>query len=86
MADGHQDFRVLQLFKLRLHLQEQVIFAGDTIYDDQLTEAFLRCSARLLQLPRMPVLFVAMEKRWNFTLRDMVKASLRTRGCICVDQ
>ena len=56
----------------RQRLQElEYVFAGDTVYDDSLTDSFLVCARHLLLLPRRPVLFLAMEKRWNFTLQDM---------------
>eukprot|EP00873_Tetraselmis_striata_P034459 jgi/Tetstr1/454723/TSEL_041609.t1 len=49
----------------------QALFAGDTIYGDDMTDAFLECIGALLCLPSRPMLYLAMEKRWNFTLADM---------------
>mmetsp|Transcript_37262 Transcript_37262/g.105141 ORF Transcript_37262/g.105141 Transcript_37262/m.105141 type:complete len:384 (+) Transcript_37262:171-1322(+) len=49
----------------------EVVYAGDTIYDNALTDGFLSCAKLLLLLPKAPVLIIAMEKRWIFTVEQM---------------
>lgn len=53
-----------------------VLLAADTVYDEFLTECFLKCALTIMQYCVLnnrepPVLLLAMEKRFNFTLRDM---------------
>ncbi|CAG9854100.1 unnamed protein product [Phyllotreta striolata] len=48
-----------------------VIIAADTVYDDSLTEAFIRTIQRLLSTTRaQSSVYVALEKRYVFTVAD----------------
>ncbi|KAK9814145.1 hypothetical protein WJX72_001243 [[Myrmecia] bisecta] len=53
----------------------QVLLGADTVYDNDLTEAFVQTARQLLLAGSaggcQPVMYVALEKRFNFTLRDM---------------
>ena len=106
------DWDVHQVLLSASAIASQVFLAADTVYDEELTESFMRCAAKLLRpcpdcsdcaahcccheepgesmrvgtqleadqakdggssrLARPRVLLVALEKRYNFTLRDMV--------------
>lgn len=65
---------VSQLCRLQ-HIQ--VVLAADCIYDDDLTSALMAAASVLLtscecsEEEDAPVMYVALEKRWNFTLKDM---------------
>ncbi|KAJ8950646.1 hypothetical protein NQ318_010846 [Aromia moschata] len=48
----------------------EVIIAADTIYDDDLTDGFTRTIERLLMVPPKRSIYVAVEKRFVFTLAD----------------
>lgn len=54
-----------------------LFLAADVMYDDVLTNAFFAKLEMLMKLSRRrPVCFIAIEKRWNFTLNDLeVRAS-----------
>ncbi len=52
----------------------QVFLAADCIYDNDLSEAFMRTAAQLLRGAPSSNLLLALERRFNFTLRDMVRA------------
>lgn len=42
------------------------------IYDDDITEAFVRTIVSLLlELPKLKAIYIALEKRYVFTLEDM---------------
>lgn len=49
----------------------QVFLAADCIYDNDLSEAFMRTAAQLLRGAPSSNLLLALERRFNFTLRDM---------------
>lgn len=55
----------------------EVFLAADVVYDDALTNAFFGKLEILMRLSqKSPVCFIAIEKRWNFTLNDLeVRAS-----------
>ncbi|XP_068220872.1 methyltransferase-like protein 22 isoform X2 [Palaemon carinicauda] len=54
------------------HLKNvSVIIAADVIYDNPLTDAFLNTVVRLMSEPPNKTLFLALEKRFVFTLEDM---------------
>lgn len=68
--------------------QVDFLFAADVVYDEDLTEAFMRAAAYLMTALRQqqfydsnfqkrePVLYLSLEKRYNFAVRDMaVKAT-----------
>ena len=57
----------------------QVFLAADCIYDNNLTEAFMRTAAQLLQGAPRSSLLLALERRFNFTLRDMVRVAAALR-------
>ena len=57
----------------------QVFLAADCIYDNDLSEAFMRTAAQLLQGAPSSSLLLALEKRFNFTLRDMVRPAAALR-------
>lgn len=48
-----------------------IILAADVIYDDDLTEAFVATVEEVLQIGSSTTIFVALEKRYVFTLADM---------------
>lgn len=48
-----------------------IILAADVIYDDDLTEAFVATMEEVLILGKSATIFVALEKRYVFTLADM---------------
>lgn len=52
-----------------------VILAADVIYDDSLTDAFIETVLRFLEATTQVVLFLAIEKRVNFTLKDLAVTS-----------
>ncbi|XP_035784588.1 methyltransferase-like protein 22 isoform X2 [Anopheles albimanus] len=50
----------------------QYVLAADVIYDDDITEAFVRTLVSLLlELPKLKAIYIALEKRYVFTLEDM---------------
>ncbi|XP_035897941.1 methyltransferase-like protein 22 isoform X1 [Anopheles stephensi] len=50
----------------------QYVVAADVIYDDDITEAFVRTIVSLLlELPKLKAIYIALEKRYVFTLEDM---------------
>lgn len=64
---------MLQLCRLQ---HAQVVLAADCIYDNDLTIALMAAAAELLapcacSPGDTKLMYVALEKRWNFTLRDM---------------
>uniref|UniRef100_A0A182JRA5 Methyltransferase-like protein 22 n=1 Tax=Anopheles christyi TaxID=43041 RepID=A0A182JRA5_9DIPT len=58
---------------LKNKLQDvQYVIAADVIYDDDITEAFVRTMVSLLlELPKLKAIYIALEKRYVFTLEDM---------------
>ncbi|XP_049539512.1 methyltransferase-like protein 22 isoform X2 [Anopheles darlingi] len=58
---------------LKSQLQSvQYVLAADVIYDDDITEAFVRTLVSLLlELPKLKAIYIALEKRYVFTLEDM---------------
>lgn len=48
-----------------------VIMAADTIYHNQLTDQFFRTILRLMSEPPNKTMYVALEKRFVFTIEDM---------------
>uniref|UniRef100_A0A2M4AU92 Putative methyltransferase n=1 Tax=Anopheles triannulatus TaxID=58253 RepID=A0A2M4AU92_9DIPT len=58
---------------LKNKLQDvQYVMAADVIYDDDITEAFVRTLVSLLlELPKLKAIYIALEKRYVFTLEDM---------------
>ncbi|XP_053681269.1 methyltransferase-like protein 22 isoform X2 [Anopheles nili] len=59
--------------ELKNQLQHvQYVIAADVIYDDNITEAFVRTIVSLLlELPKLKSIYIALEKRYVFTLEDM---------------
>ncbi|XP_064112191.1 methyltransferase-like protein 22 isoform X2 [Macrobrachium nipponense] len=54
------------------HLKNvSVIIVADAIYDNRLTDAFLNTVLRLMSEPPSKTLYLALEKRYVFTLEDM---------------
>ncbi|KAF4524439.1 hypothetical protein B566_EDAN013457 [Ephemera danica] len=47
-----------------------IVLAADVIYDDILTEAFVKTLKRLLSTPPSKTVYMALEKRYVFTLAD----------------
>ncbi|KAL2643994.1 hypothetical protein R1flu_011581 [Riccia fluitans] len=47
-----------------------VILAADVVYSPDLTDAFFQVLKKLMPLGSQRVLYLAMEKRYNFSLRD----------------
>ncbi|XP_076271738.1 methyltransferase-like protein 22 [Rhynchophorus ferrugineus] len=47
-----------------------IVLAADVIYDDHLTEAFVKTVQKLMDIPPKRTLYVALEKRYVFTIRD----------------
>lgn len=48
-----------------------VLLAADVIYSDELTDAFFHTLKRLVPLGSKKVLYLALEKRYNFSLNDL---------------
>lgn len=48
-----------------------IILAADVIYDNDLTEAFVKTLIKLLNTPKKKKFYIALEKRYVFTLADM---------------
>uniref|UniRef100_A0A182Q1J3 Methyltransferase-like protein 22 n=1 Tax=Anopheles farauti TaxID=69004 RepID=A0A182Q1J3_9DIPT len=59
--------------ELKNQLQHvQYVIAADVIYDDDITEAFVRTLVSLLlELPKLKAIYIALEKRYVFTVEDM---------------
>ncbi|CAH1776588.1 unnamed protein product [Owenia fusiformis] len=55
------------------HLNEKttVMLAADVIYDNSLTDALFNTVKRLMSQPPAKTLYIAVEKRLNFTLTDL---------------
>ncbi|XP_057828376.2 uncharacterized protein LOC131039601 isoform X2 [Cryptomeria japonica] len=48
-----------------------VLLAADVVYSDELTEAFFKVLQELMPLGSKKVLFLSLEKRYNFTMEDL---------------
>ncbi|XP_070579544.1 methyltransferase-like protein 22 [Ptychodera flava] len=48
-----------------------IILAADVIYDDDLTDAFFRSVYNVMSHGRQKTLYIALEKRYNFTLAEL---------------
>ncbi|XP_055588677.1 methyltransferase-like protein 22 [Uranotaenia lowii] len=59
--------------KLKNQLKDvDFVIAADVIYDDTITEAFVVTLERLLlELPKLKTVYIALEKRYVFTIEDM---------------
>ncbi|XP_055627858.1 methyltransferase-like protein 22 [Toxorhynchites rutilus septentrionalis] len=59
--------------ELKSTLQDvEYVIAADVIYDDDITEAFvLTLESLLLELPKLKAVYIALEKRYVFTVEDM---------------
>ncbi len=49
----------------------EILLAADVIYDDDLTSAFFKTVQRFLSVPPSKSLYLALERRLNFTLTDL---------------
>ncbi|XP_074034479.1 methyltransferase-like protein 22 [Leptinotarsa decemlineata] len=47
-----------------------LIIAADTVYDDSITRAFMKTIQKLLSMSRRMSVYIALEKRYVFTLSD----------------
>lgn len=76
-------FKIAQLdFTLELpeHIKEslssvETLIASDVVYDDHLTEAFVTTLGKLLAVPPKKSAYVALEKRYVFTVPDFETAA-----------
>jgi len=58
--------------ELMEHIKDvDIVFAADVIYDDDLTQAFIGALERLIAIPNISAVYIAMEKRYVFTIADM---------------
>lgn len=59
--------------ELKAQLQDvEFVICADVIYDDEITNAFvLTLESLLLELPKLKGVYIALEKRYVFTLEDM---------------
>ncbi|XP_065085563.1 methyltransferase-like protein 22 [Ochlerotatus camptorhynchus] len=59
--------------ELKAQLQDvEYVIAADVIYDDDITEAFVvTLENLLLELPKLKGVYIALEKRYVFTVEDM---------------
>ncbi|XP_077291198.1 methyltransferase-like protein 22 isoform X4 [Arctopsyche grandis] len=48
-----------------------LVFAADVIYDDRLTESFMKILEELLNTPPTKSIIIALEKRYVFTVADL---------------
>lgn len=55
----------------QLHAEGSVIVAADVCYDDQLTDGLFSTLLRLCQRRRHTLIYFAIERRYNFTLRHL---------------
>uniref|UniRef100_A0A8D8DEJ0 Methyltransferase-like protein 22 n=1 Tax=Culex pipiens TaxID=7175 RepID=A0A8D8DEJ0_CULPI len=58
---------------LKTQLQDvEYVICADVIYDDEITNAFvLALEGLLLELPKLKAVYIALEKRYVFTVEDM---------------
>ncbi|KAF6203286.1 hypothetical protein GE061_003704 [Apolygus lucorum] len=58
--------------QLKRKLKEtDIIIAADVIYDNNLSEAFLKCLTKVLLVPPKKTFLLALEKRFVFTVEDL---------------
>lgn len=63
-----------------------VVFAADVIYDDELTEAFMSTVEKLIKIPRITTIYIAMEKRYVFTRSEAAAvAPMYEQFLRCID-
>lgn len=65
LAENWSDLLTKQVSKM------DIIVAADVIYDDRITEAFIRTIDRIFQFNRAARLLMALEKRYVFTIKDL---------------
>ncbi|EFN60213.1 Uncharacterized protein C16orf68 [Camponotus floridanus] len=58
--------------KLEEKLQSaNIILAADVIYDDKITDGFVRTLSKLLYTKKKKIIYIALEKRYVFTIADL---------------
>ncbi|KMQ98072.1 methyltransferase-like protein 22-like protein [Lasius niger] len=58
--------------KLEEKLQSaNIVLAADVIYDDKITDGFIRTLSKLLYTNKKKTIYVALEKRYVFTIADL---------------
>ncbi|XP_014473305.1 PREDICTED: methyltransferase-like protein 22 isoform X2 [Dinoponera quadriceps] len=58
--------------RLEERLQEaNIVLAADVIYDDKITDGFVRTLSKLLYMKKKKTVYVALEKRYVFTIADL---------------
>ncbi|XP_070158868.1 methyltransferase-like protein 22 [Polyergus mexicanus] len=58
--------------KLEERLQSaNIILAADVIYDDKITDGFVRTLSKLLYTKEKKIIYIALEKRYVFTIADL---------------
>ncbi|KAF2879914.1 hypothetical protein ILUMI_26243 [Ignelater luminosus] len=50
--------------------QIQIVLAADVVYDDQLTQSFVKTMELILSYPHSRTIYIALEKRFVFTIAD----------------
>ncbi|XP_076122309.1 methyltransferase-like protein 22 isoform X1 [Alosa pseudoharengus] len=71
-TDAEKPFSWTEEEVAELHNETSVIMAADVCYDDDLTDAFFRTLYRISSnLRNRSTVYVSIEKRLNFTLREM---------------
>ncbi|XP_012527676.1 methyltransferase-like protein 22 isoform X2 [Monomorium pharaonis] len=48
-----------------------VVLAADVIYDDKITDGFVRTLTKLLYTKKKKIIYIALEKRYVFTITDL---------------
>ncbi|NEU36442.1 hypothetical protein GN156_38000, partial [bacterium LRH843] len=48
-----------------------IVIAADVIYDNEVTEGFVKALTRILQIPPKKSALIALEKRYVFTIDDL---------------
>ncbi|BES90884.1 Putative methyltransferase [Nesidiocoris tenuis] len=51
--------------------QAEIILAADVIYDNELSEVFVRCLTKIFKIAPKKTLYLALEKRYVFALEDL---------------
>lgn len=60
----------------KIEEQVDIFLAADIAYDEAIIDAFFNCLNNLFEIYKDSICIVSLEKRYNFTLRDMdVKAT-----------
>ncbi|XP_072763661.1 methyltransferase-like protein 22 isoform X2 [Anoplolepis gracilipes] len=58
--------------KLEEKLQSaNIVLAADVIYDDKITDGFVRTLSKLLHTKKKKIIYIALEKRYVFTIADL---------------